>query len=381
LAVVIVDLIGFGIVMPILPFWASELGASSTTYGLILSSYAAAQFVCSPLWGALSDRIGRRRVLLTTVAGTAGALALLAFAESLWLVFAARILAGAFAGNIGVASAYITDLTPPEQRTGKLALIGLCFAVGFSIGPALAWPLAALGPHAPLWFAAALAALNWIAAFAFLREPARIERGAASSESLRFGALADPRVRTLALANLAFSLAVTQLESMFPLFMKDEFSYTEREFVPLLLAMALVMGVVQGGMRRIVPRVGEARLALFGCAALALAFAAIPEMPGVGSLLLPLALSAIGRALAQPSMLGLVSLAATPESRGQVMGTFQSMASLARVFGPAAAGALYAAETALPFWLAGALCAGLLFVPWRGLARELGESPNASPNS
>jgi MFS family permease len=369
---VIVDLIGFGIVMPILPFWASELGASSTTYGLILSSYAAAQFVCSPLWGALSDRIGRRRVLLMTVAGTAGALALLALADSLLLVFAARILAGAFAGNIGVASAYITDLTPPEERTGKLALIGLCFAAGFSIGPALAWPLATLGSHAPLWFAAGLAALNWFAAFAFLREPPRAESAAASGEALRFAALTDPRVRTLALANLAFSLAVTQLESMFPLFMKDEFAYSEREFVPLLLAMALVMGVVQGGMRRLVPRVGEARLALLGCGALALAFVALPAMPSVGLLLLPLALSAIGRAFAQPSMLGLVSLAATPASRGQVMGTFQSMASLARVFGPAAAGVLYATNTALPFWLAGALCAGLLLVRWRHLAQQLG---------
>ena len=136
--------------------------------------------------------------------------------------------------------------------------------------------------------------------------------------------------------------------------------------------MAIVMGVVQGGMRRLVPRIGEARLALAGCALLAVAFAATPQMPSVGLLLIPLAVSAIGRAIAQPSMLGLVSLAATPTTRGQVMGTFQSMASLARVFGPATAGWLYARNAAFPFWLAAALAALTLLVPWRRLARELG---------
>lgn len=371
-AVVIVDLIGFGIVMPILPFWADGLGASSWIYGLILSSYAAAQFVCAPLWGRLSDRVGRRRVLLITVAGTAASLALLGIADSLWLVFVARILSGAFAGNIGVASAYISDVTPPAERTGKLALIGLCFAVGFTLGPALAALLTPLGSHAPLYFAAALAALNWIAAFAFLRDTQRTEDSGANAEALRFGALSDPRVRTLALANLAFSLAVTVLESMFPLLMMDAFGYDARQFGLLLVGVAVVMGVVQGGMRRLVPRIGEARLTLAGCALLALSFAAIPSMPSVALLLIPLAGSAIGRAFAQPSMLGLVSLAATPTTRGQVMGTFQSMASLARVFGPAAAGWLYARNTAFPFWLAAALVTLTLFVPWRRLARELG---------
>jgi MFS family permease len=141
--------------------------------------------------------------------------------------------------------------------------------------------------------------------------------------------------------------------------------------------MALVMGVAQGGMRRLVPRIGEARLALAGCALLALSFAAIPHAPSVALLLAPLALSAIGRAIAQPSMLGLVSLAASVASRGQVMGTFQSMASLARVFGPTAAGALYAANPAFPFWLAGGLCAALVLVPWRRLAHELGAAAPA----
>ena len=369
--VVIIDLVGFGIVMPILPFWASKLGASSLTYGVILSAYAAAQFAFAPLWGRLSDRLGRRRVLLVTVAGTAVSLALLGSATTLGFVLAARVLGGGFAGNIGVASAYITDVTSPEERTGKLALIGLCFAVGFTLGPALGFLLSHWGTAAPLYFAAALAAVNWVFALAFLRESRPSSESADQPEALRFAALADRRVRAISLANLLFSLAVTQLESMFPLFMRDAFGYTEREFTVLLVALAVAMGVVQGGMRRLVPRFGEVRLVLLGCALLAVSFVAIPAMPSVALLLAPLGLSAVGRALAQPSMMGLVSLAATPATRGQVMGTFQSMASLARVFGPAAAGALYGLHRAAPFWLAGGLTLLALLAPWRRLAGEL----------
>ncbi len=374
----IVDLIGFGIVMPILPFWADQLGASPFAYGVILASYAAAQFVCAPLWGRLSDRIGRRRVLLITIAGTAAALALLGAASSLPLVFAARTLGGIFAANIGVASAYISDVTPPAERTGKLALLGACFAVGFSLGPAIGGPLTHFGTAVPLYFSAVLAALNWGLAFAFLRD-SRPAPGAAPGEQLRFGALADPRVRTLSLAYLAFSLAVTQLESMFPLLMKDAFGFTERDFWKILLAMAVVMGAVQGGMRRLVALLGEARLVIAGCTLLAISFAAVPQMPTLALLLVPLFFSAVGRAFAQPSMMGLVSLAATPQTRGQVMGTFQSMASLARVFGPAAAGALYAFHRAAPFWLAGVLAALSLAVPWTRLAAQLGSTGASRP--
>jgi MFS family permease len=140
----------------------------------------------------------------------------------------------------------------------------------------------------------------------------------------------------------------------------------------MLLAMALVMGGVQGGMRRIVPRFGEARLVVAGCVAMTLAFALIPAMPSVAWLTLPLALSAIGRGIAQPSMMGLVSRAGSAGNRGAVMGTFASMASLARVFGPIAAGWLYDRNNAYPFWLAAGFVSLVLVVPWRRLAGELG---------
>jgi MFS family permease len=382
--VVIVDLVGFGIVMPILPFWAREYGASATTLGWLAATYAAAQFLFAPLWGALSDRAGRRPVLLGTIAGTTLSLALLALANGIAMLFAARLLAGLFAANFSVASAYVSDVTPPEQRTGRMALLGACFAIGFTLGPALAGPLSLLGVHAPIVVAAALSAANLVYAWLRLAEPEKLDvAGAAdaappeAARGPRFAALADPRVRAIALANLAFSLAVTQLESMFQYFMVDRFGWNAFRVSLLLVAMAVVMGGVQGGMRRIVPRFGEARLVVAGALAMAAAFALIPEMTSVALLLLPLALSAIGRAIAQPSMMGLVSRAAHAGNRGAVMGAFASMASLARVFGPIAAGWLYDRDIAYPFWLAALFVSLVLVVPWQRLAGELGAAPSA----
>ena len=377
--VVIIDLVGFGIVMPILPFWARQYGASGTTLGWLAATYAAAQFVFAPLWGALSDRVGRRPVLLGTIAGTTLALALLAVASSIPMLFAARLLAGIFAANFSVASAYVSDVTPPEQRTGRMALLGACFAIGFTLGPALAGPLSLIGVHAPIVVAASLSAANLVFAWLRLAEPEKLDATASDADapleavrSSRFAALSDPRVRAIALANLVFSLAVTQLETMFQFFMADRFAWNAFRVSMMLVAMAIVMGGVQGGMRRIVPRFGEARLVVAGAVAMAVAFALIPEMPSVASLSVVLALSAIGRGIAQPSMMGLVSRAGSAGSRGAVMGTFASMASLARVFGPIAAGWLYDRDTAYPFWLAAGFVSLVLVVPWRRLAGELG---------
>jgi MFS family permease len=380
--VVIVDLVGFGIVMPILPFWAREYGASATTLGWLAATYAAAQFVFAPLWGGLSDRVGRRPVLLGTIAGTTLSLGLLAVASSIPMLFAARLLAGIFAANFSVASAYVGDITPPAQRTGRMALLGACFAVGFTLGPALAAPLSLIGVHAPIVVAAALSAANLVFAWARLAEPERLDRGAdgtappEAARGPRFAALADPRVRAIALANLAFSLAVTQLESMFQFFMADRFGWDAFRVSIVLVAMALLMGGVQGAMRGLVPRFGEARLVVGGAVAMTVAFALVPEMPSVALLALPLALSAIGRGVAQPSMMGLVSRAGSADRRGAVMGTFASMASLARVFGPVAAGWLYDRNVAYPFWLAALFVSLVLVVPWRRLAGEIDAAPS-----
>jgi len=354
---VIVDLIGFGVVVPVLPFWATELGASPTTLGLLVTAYAAAQFVCAPLWGRLSDRVGRRPVMLATIAGTAASLLLLGLARSLPLLFVARALAGAFAANIGVASAYIADVTPPEERTRWMGMLGASFGVGFVLGPAIGGGLSLLGYQAPMLAAAALAACNVVYAALTLREPE--SRAAAFEEGAdRAGALRQPLVRRLCVANFAFTVAVNQLETVFALFMMHRFHYDASQVAVLLVAMAVLMGGIQGGgMKGLAARFGERSLVAGGGVLLAAGFLALPPVHSVGLLVVPLALCAVGRAVLQPSLMSLVSVAAGARERGTVMGAFQASASLARVAGPLAAGFLYDLSVPAPFVLAGVLVA------------------------
>jgi MFS family permease len=352
-SVVIIDLIGFGIMIPVLPFYAQEMGASGTTLGLLFSAFAAAQFVCAPLWGRLSDRIGRRRVMLMTIAGTAFALLGLGFARSLLWLFVARAAGGAFAANIGVASAYITDVTPEQERTRWMGMLGACFGIGFVLGPAIGGVLAPFGYAVPMFAAAALAGANLVHAAFSLREPAaRARRTDAAGRS----ALRAPLVRRLCVANFVFTMAVTQLETVFAIFMGSRFGYDAHQVAVLLIAMAVLMGAIQaGGIKQLAARWSERSLATAGSLLLAAGFLAFPQPASVALLLVPLALCAVGRAVLQPALMSMASLAAPASQRGSVMGTFQASASLARVLGPIAAGWLYDRQLAAPFWLAGAL--------------------------
>jgi len=369
-SVVVVDLVGFGIVMPVLPFYAEAFGASATTLGFLLMVYAAAQFACAPLWGRLSDRIGRRRVMLVTIAGTALSLLALGLAPSLGWIFAARLLGGGFAANVGVASAYIADVTAEEERTRWMGMLGASFGVGFLLGPAIGGLLAPLGYGVPMLAAAGLAGSNLVYAAFSLREPDGHEAAPSSSLS-RSALLRNPVIRRLCVANLGFSLAVTQLETVFAFFMMDRFDYDAREVAFILVGMAFVMGGIQGGgMKALSARFSERSMAITGCLLLALAFFGVPQAHSVPLLLVPLGIAAVGRAIVQPSLLSLVSVSAAPSQRGAVMGTFQAAASLARVAGPVAAGWLYDRWLPAPFVLA-----GVLFVATAGLSTRLPRRP------
>jgi DHA1 family tetracycline resistance protein-like MFS transporter len=382
-AVIVIDLIGFGIVVPILPYYAKSLDASPVTLGFLLAAYPAFQFIFSPIWGRLSDRIGRKPVMLATIFGSAGALALLGVSDSLFGLFAGRILGGIFGANISVATAYVADVTREEERTRWMGMVGACFGIGFVLGPALggllapsldgSWPASALfgatlssyiepfGYGIPMLLASAMAAINFAFASWALAEPDRHANRDPSAGRLEV--LRDPAIRRLCTINLIFSLAVTQLESVFAYFMIDRFRYDAMHVAFILVGMAVLMGGVQGGaIRPLAARFGERKLALGGFALMAVSLFAVPFMPTVGWILLPLALSAIGRGIGQPPILSLISMTASPSERGSVMGTFQSSASLARVVGPTAAGVLYALYQGGPFVLAGALLVVALLI-------------------
>ncbi|MEZ4331148.1 MAG: MFS transporter [Myxococcota bacterium] len=357
-SVIVVDLIGFGIVVPILPFWAERFGADGTTLGLLLASHAGMQLVGAPIWGRLSDRIGRRPVMLITIAGTAVALLLLGFATSLYQLFLARLLSGLFAANISVATAYLTDVTDEEDRTRWMGMIGASFAVGFTLGPPLGGLLTRVGDSTPMTFAAGLAGLNFVWAWLRLREPAQRASARPGDYTSRFDVLRQPDIARLCLVYFLFTLAVTQLETTFAFYMSHRFGFDELGVAMVMLAMAIVMGGIQGGgMKRLAAKFQERRLVLSGLAGMTVAFAAVPLADSVAWLMLPLALAAIGRALAQPPMMSLVSLFADERSRGIVMGVFQSSASAARVVGPIAAGLLYDVDAAWPYHAAAGLTA------------------------
>jgi MFS transporter, DHA1 family, tetracycline resistance protein len=368
LGVVVVDLIGFGIVMPVLPYLADEYGASPFQLGLMLSAYAAAQFVFAPIWGRLSDRVGRRPVLLATIAGTALSLLALGLARSLTAIFAARLLAGAFAANVSVASAYVADATSEEERTRWMGLIGASFGIGFLLGPAIGAVLAPWGHHVPMLVAAGLAAANLIHALLRLAETQAVRTAAAGDA--RAKVLRMPSIRGLSFANLVFALSVTQLETVFQLFLMDRFRYDAMQAGFVLVAMAAVMAAVQGGaMKPLSKRWSERSLVGLGALAMTVSFAAVPLTHSLLPLLGVLAIAAVGRAVTQPSLMSLVSMAAPPAERGVALGVFQSAASLARVFGPLAAGWLYGRSLSAPFWLAAALAIGVSLMA-RGLPQR-----------
>ncbi len=353
-SVVVIDLIGFGIVIPVLPFYAESYGASATVLGTLLTSYAAMQLLFAPLWGRLSDRIGRRRVILITIAGASGALLLLGLADSLFWLFVARILGGVFGANISVATAYVTDLTTPENRTKWMGMIGAAFGIGFILGPAIGGLLAPYGYGVPMLFAAGLAAANLCYAFWVLHEPERHREREVTG--IQRSLWKNPFLRRMCGLNLIFTIAITQLEAVFAFFMMDRFQYDAREVAYILVMMALIMVGMQGGaIRRLAAHFGEKNLLMTGALLLSGAFAAVPWTPHVSILLIPLAVAAIGRGLAQPSMLSLVAAAAHARNRGAVMGMYQSSASLGRVIGPSVAGLLYDRFFGIPFWFGAVL--------------------------
>ncbi len=357
-SVIVVDLIGFGVVVPILPFWSERFGASGALLGLLLASYAAMQFLFAPVWGRLSDRVGRRPVMLITIAGTALSLLFLGLADSLFLLFCARLLGGIFGSNVSVATAYLTDVTDEADRTRWMGMIGASFAVGFTLGPPIGGILSRVGHEVPMLFAAGLATLNLAWAALRLREPEFHEERPQPNLTSRLEVLRVPMIGRICFIYFLFSLAVTQLETTFAFFMSHRFGYDELGVGLVMLAMAIVMGGIQGGgMKRLSERFPLQRLVPVGLIMMSLAFAAIPLSSTVAFLLLPLGAAAVGRGISQPPMMSLVSLEADEGSRGLVMGVFQSTASAARIVGPIAAGILYDVGQPFPYWTAAGLTA------------------------
>lgn len=336
---VFLDLLGFGMVIPILPLYAEKLHASDLQTGLLLAIYSVMQLFFSPIWGRLSDRAGRRPVLLISILGSCGSQLGYALAPSLgWLVLA-RAFAGVCGANVTAAQAYIADVTDEKSRAAGMGMMGAAMGLGFIFGPAVGGFLGQHSPTLPFYLASGLAALNFLLALFILREPRPPgERSTARTltwEGL-MRAVSTPRLRSLMILFFVVTFGFANLEGTFSLYLERRFGYGRRETSYLFAYIGVLMVLVQGVLvRRLVPRVGERALIIGGTALMAGGFLMQAMIGGsVPLLFVAVAVMAIGNGLNTPSLSSLISRAASGDHQGGVLGVAQACGALARVVGP-----------------------------------------------
>ncbi|HEX8727106.1 MAG TPA: MFS transporter, partial [Ktedonobacterales bacterium] len=355
--VVLVDITGFGLILPLLPFWAERLGANPFEVGLILSVYALAQFLFTPVLGALSDRFGRRPVILISLLIEAAGFALTALAGTLPFLLVARFIGGLGASNIGSAQAVVADVTAPKDRARGMGMVGAAIGVGFVIGPALGGVLASFGPTVPFWAALVVALLNALLVLFLLPEtrgkrPVAVQ-GAKQQFALFAGwqrAIRTPAIARLILVNLLFTLAFTAMEAVYPLFSQDVFGWGATQNGYIFTYVGVIIVIMQGGMvGQLVKRFGERGLQIAGLGLLAVGLALLPFSGTLALMLVALALLSIGDGAVTPTNNALLSLATPPEAQGETLGLSQGIAGLGRMIAPLIAGALFSVGIGLPF--------------------------------
>jgi DHA1 family tetracycline resistance protein-like MFS transporter len=386
---ILLDLIGFGMILPLLPFYAERFHATPFQIGLLFSSYSFTQLLFAPLLGRLSDRVGRRPVLLASITGSVAAYLLFAAAPSYAVLLLARSLAGVAASNYGIAQAYMADVSAPEERSKAMGLVGAAFGMGFVLGPALEGliSLSHLGDLAVLGHlgnrlvplvAAFLALVDFGIAYFGLPESLSPElRGRAVRGSwLGWSELRivwrDSPLRGLMLLFFLVMFCFSMMETTLALFCQQRFGFGEEQTGFLFVFVGVLISIIQGGLLgRLVKRFGERSLILSGIVLMAAGLALLPLTrtaipPGLAHLwllLLSLGLLAVGQGVHNPSSLGLLSRLTDESSQGSTIGLSRSFGALARIVGPLGGTFLFgAAGAAWPFWTAGALMVVALFI-------------------
>lgn len=358
-ATVFLDLLGFGILLPALPYYAKQLGAHGTTLGILFSAYSVAQMIGSNLLGRVSDRVGRRPVLLVSLAGSAISMTLSGFARSLLQLGAARSVAGLAGGSISTAQAYIADSTRPEERAPYMGMLGASIGLGFVAGPVLGALLIARGHGfaGAAFTSAGLAAANWLLALFTLKEsPHRVAGAGHRGLGAWLAAFSRPSLPPLLLAGFFTMLAFVGMETTFAFWVDSRFGIKEKGLGLLLGYLGVVMILVQGGMiRPLTRRFGVQPVAFAGALLLAASLASLPFSPTLGVAMAVMAFLAAGQGLANPSLATLLSQAASADEQGTVLGAGQSSAALARAVGPLLAGTLYDLGQGWPYWAAALL--------------------------
>lgn len=376
---VFIDLLGFGIVIPLLPIYSQAYGASGTALGLLFSSFSLMQLIFAPFWGRLSDKVGRRPVLIGGLIGTSISYVMFGLAEGMTMLFVSRMLAGFFGANVATAQAYVADVTTPAERAKGMGMIGAAFGLGFTFGPLIGGFMVQWSMAMPGFFAAGLSLASAIVAVVMLQEPARHRDDAArvfGFDTVR-EAMRQPRVGTVLLLYFVALLAFSGFESMFIRFglarfpeafgissaitdpSVDQVIGAAKEAGVYMFAIGLLAALIQGGfIRRLVPRYGETKLIIAGPFLLGLGFLIVGVAPNWWLVIAGCAVMPMGFGVNNPSLQGLLSRAVTPDHQGAFLGLNQSLGSLARVVGPLIAGLVFdLAGPAQPFFLSAALLA------------------------
>lgn len=385
--IVVVDVLGMTIILPLLPFYAEEFGASPRQIGLLIATYAVCQLISGPLLGQLADRMGRKPLLLVSQVGTLLGFFVLGRASSLAMVFISRAIDGMTAGNLSLAQAYVSDVTAKENRAKSFGLIGIAFGIGFLIGPAISGYLSQYGHRYPIYAAQGLSALS-ILATAVLLPRARPKTGEPDGPAGRRLALlswgrygeyfARPELGTLLYQFFAFAFAFASFTSGFALFAERRMSWHGVPFgakhVGYVFAFAGFLGILlQGGLiGRLVKRYGEMKLTRAGFASMALGYGALAAVRNVPELLGSATFSAFGQGALRPTLTAQITHQSGREEQGVVLGITQSLMSVAQITAPMVTGFLIGHEL-IAAW---ALTAGAAAAA--GLALNLWQKPAAA---
>jgi MFS transporter, DHA1 family, tetracycline resistance protein len=362
--VCVIDILGFGILIPLVPYMADRFGAAPELITPILGAYSLCQLVAAPFWGRLSDHYGRRPILMSSLAGACVSYVILGLADNLWWLLLSRVLAGFMAGNISAAFAYASDISAPENRARALGTVGAAIGIGFMLGPAIGGVLAGDDEHTanfalPAVVSAGLSLLAISLVYFMLPESHAAEHRVSHRDPQRRTALQLLRERpTLRLVvSGAFLVTCSQaiLESIFAIWAMNKFGFGPRTVGVVLFCLALIPVAMQGGLVRVLaPRLGEVRLAIVAILSYVTGLVIVAYSSHLPLAMVGLACCGVGSGLFSPSASALASRQATPRDRGAVMGTYQSGLSLARSLIPFASGAIYAGLGPSAPFLAGA---------------------------
>ena len=354
--IVFVDLVGFGIIIPLLPFYGEHFMASPFTVAMMMATYSLGQFIAAPFWGRLSDTIGRRPVLIISLFGAVLSYVWLGFASTLWMLFAARAVGGLMAGNISTAFAYIADVTTPENRAKGMGLVGAAFGLGFIAGPAIGGILAGPDPltadfQTPAFVAAGMSFLAFVLTVALLKEslPAEVRaKRTVHPRQNRFkqfkAVLTKPSgVSMLIILSFLATFVFAGMETTFAMWSRRQFGWGPEQNGYLFAFIGVIAAALQGGaVGRLTKRFGEGNLIVQGAVALALGMLMIPFSNSVEWLIAAMVIVAYGFSVINPALNSLISLRTDAAKQGQIMGVARSATTLSRVIGPAWAGVLFA---------------------------------------